>query len=58
MIKQHKLKKLLEESYEKYKHALKLKPKDIGTPKFYEAKDSNSCVIAIHGFSSTPKELK
>lgn len=47
-----------EESYEKYKYALKLKPKDMGTPKYYEAKDSDTCIIAIHGFSATPKEME
>jgi esterase/lipase len=58
LLLQNQEKQEFEESYEKYKHALKLKPKDIGTPKFYEAKDSNSCVIAIHGFSAAPKEME
>lgn len=58
LLLQNQEKQEFEESYEKYKHALKLKPKDIGTPKFYEVKDSNSCVIAIHGFSAAPKEME
>ena len=58
LLLQNQEKQEFEDSYEKYKHALKLKPKDIGTPKFYEAKDSNSCVIAIHGFSAAPKEME
>ena len=58
LLLQNQEKQEFEESYEKYKHALKLKPKDIGTPKFYEAKNSNSCVIAIHGFSAAPKEME
>ena len=58
LLLQNQEKQEFEESYEKYKHALKLKPKDIGTPKYYEAKDSNSCVIAIHGFSAAPKEME
>ncbi|PLY07573.1 MAG: glycerol acyltransferase [Arcobacter sp.] len=34
-----------------------LKPKNIGIPYSFENNDSNTCVITIHGFSSSPKEV-
>lgn len=47
-----------EKAYKKYENSPNIKPKDIGIPKYYEVKDSNSCVIAIHGFSAAPKEME
>ena len=47
-----------EESFLLYKDDENIKPKDIGKTKYYESKDSNNCVIAIHGFSSAPKEVE
>jgi esterase/lipase/1-acyl-sn-glycerol-3-phosphate acyltransferase len=47
-----------EESYELYKDDKDLKPKDIGKTKYFESENSNNCVIAIHGFSSAPKEVE
>ena len=45
-------------SYEKFKNYKDIKPTQIGKHKYFEAIDSNSCVIAIHGFSSSPKEME
>jgi len=47
-----------EESYEKFKNYKDLKPIDIGKSKYFEAENSNNCVITIHGFSSAPKEME
>ena len=47
-----------EERYELYKDDEKLKSKDIGKTKYFESENSNNCVIAIHGFSSSPKEVE
>lgn len=47
-----------ETSYEKYKHLSDIKPKEIGKQKYFENKNSSKCVIAIHGFSSSPKEME
>ena len=47
-----------EESYELYKDDENLKSKDIGKTKYFESENSNNCVIAIHGFSSSPKEVE
>lgn len=46
-----------EEAHKKYETSSNIKPKDIGLPKYFQA-DSNICVIAIHGFSSAPKEME
>ena len=46
-----------EEALKKYETSSNIKPKDIGLPKYFQA-DSNICVIAIHGFSSAPKEME
>lgn len=35
-----------------------LKPKKIGMPFSYENKESDTCVIAVHGFSSAPREVR
>lgn len=35
-----------------------LKPKEIGIPFSYENKDNDTCVIAVHGFSSAPREVR
>ena len=45
-------------SYEKFKNYKDIKPKEIGKHKYFEAINSNSCVIAIHGFSASPKEME
>ena len=58
LLLQNQEKNEFEESYEKYKYALKLKPKNIGAAKYYEAENSDTCVIAIHGFSAAPKEME
>lgn len=34
-----------------------VKPKEIGEPYFLEDENSNECVIALHGFSSAPREV-
>jgi esterase/lipase/1-acyl-sn-glycerol-3-phosphate acyltransferase len=47
-----------EQIYELYKNDENLKPKDIGKAKYFETTNSNNCVIAIHGFSSAPKEIE
>ena len=46
-----------EEAFKKHETNSNIKPKDIGSPKYFQA-DSNICVIAIHGFSSAPKEME
>ena len=46
-----------EQTHKKYETNSNLKPKDIGSPKYFQA-DSNTCVVAIHGFSSAPKEME
>jgi esterase/lipase/1-acyl-sn-glycerol-3-phosphate acyltransferase len=47
-----------EESYEKYINNENIRSQDIGKTKYFESINSNSCVIAIHGFSSAPKEVE
>ena len=47
-----------EEAFKKHETNSNIKPKDIGSPKYFQADDSNICVIAIHGFSSAPKEME
>ncbi len=47
-----------ETSYEKFKSNKDIKPIEIGKSKYFETKDSNSCVIAIHGFGAAPKEME
>ena len=46
-----------ENDYVKFS-AQEVKPRNIGMPFSYEAKGSDSCVIALHGFSSAPAEVK
>ncbi len=46
-----------EQAHKKYATSLDIKPRDIGIPKYFEA-NSDICVIAIHGFSSAPKEME
>lgn len=46
-----------ENDYNKYWHYSGIKAKDIGTPYVVEA-NSDICVIALHGFSSAPKEVE
>ena len=47
-----------EDSYERFKNRKCIKPIEIGKHKYFNDPNSNSCVIAIHGFSSTPKEME
>ncbi len=35
----------------------KVKPRNIGMPFSFEKKESDACVITLHGFSSAPKEV-
>ncbi|MGK0255635.1 MAG: esterase/lipase, partial [Arcobacteraceae bacterium] len=46
-----------ENDYNKYWHYSGIKAKNIGTPYTLEA-NSDICVIALHGFSSAPKEVE
>jgi len=46
-----------EYDYKKYWHQKGIKSKEIGMPYFLEA-NSDICVIALHGFSSAPKEVE
>lgn len=46
-----------EDDYRKFKDAPSLKPKHIGEPYFKENKDSDICIINIHGFSAAPMEM-
>ncbi len=46
-----------EEDYLKYINEKDIKPKKIGIPYSFENKDSDTCIIALHGFSSAPKEV-
>ena len=47
-----------EKAYEKYENNPNIKPKNVGIPKYFEASNSNTCIIAIHGFSAAPKEME
>ncbi|MGE4461816.1 MAG: alpha/beta hydrolase [Arcobacter sp.] len=47
-----------ENSYKKFENHKEIKDIEIGKHKYFENKNSNSCVIAIHGFSSAPKEME
>jgi esterase/lipase len=47
-----------ETSYEKFKNSKDIKPVEIAKSKYFEAKESNNCVIAIHGFGAAPKEME
>lgn len=44
-------------SREKYKEISKLTALDIGIHKYYDLKQSDTCIITLHGFSSAPKEV-
>lgn len=44
--------------YDKFKNNPDIKAKEIGEPKYYETIDNQNCIIAIHGFSSSPKEVE
>lgn len=44
-------------SREKYKELSKLTALDIGIHKYYDLKQSDTCIITLHGFSSAPKEV-
>lgn len=46
-----------ENDYDKFKIDPNIKDKEIGETKYYENTNSQNCVIAIHGFSSSPKEV-
>lgn len=58
LLLQNQEKEEFEKAYKEYENNPNIKPKDVGTSKYYEVKDSNSCVIAIHGFSAAPKEME
>ena len=58
LLLQNQEKEEFEKAYKEYENNPNIKPKDVGTSKYYEEKDSNSCVIAIHGFSAAPKEME
>ncbi len=45
-------------SYNKYIEYADTKPEDIGKAKYYDNKDSDTCIITLHGFSSAPKEVE
>lgn len=47
-----------ETAYEKYIDDENLKEKNIGQTKYFDIENSKNCVIAIHGFSSAPKEVE
>ena len=47
-----------EKDYERYENNPNIKPKNVGVPKYFETSDSNTCIIAIHGFSAAPKEME
>lgn len=47
-----------ENDYNKYKDYENIKAKEIGETKYYNNTDSNICVITVHGFSSSPKEVE
>lgn len=46
------------EDYEKFSNFKNIKPYNIGLSKYYESLDNKNCIIAIHGFSSAPKEME
>ena len=46
-----------EKDYERYENNPNIKPKNVGIPKYFETQNSNTCIIAIHGFSAAPKEM-
>ena len=50
--------KEFENAYEKYKNNKNIKSKDIGKTKYFDIQNSKNCIIAIHGFSSAPKEVE
>ena len=47
-----------EKDYERYENNPNIKPKNVGIPKYFETQNSNTCIIAIHGFSAAPKEME
>ena len=47
-----------ENDYNKFKDFPSAKSKDIGIPRYYNNTDSDICVITVHGFSSSPKEVQ
>ncbi len=44
--------------YNKYKDYENIKAKEIGQSRYYNHTNSKVCVITVHGFSSTPKEVE
>lgn len=46
-----------EEDYIKYINDEDIKPKKTGMPFSFESENSDTCIIALHGFSSAPKEV-
>ncbi|WP_375723418.1 alpha/beta fold hydrolase [Arcobacter sp. KX21116] len=47
-----------ESDYEKFKDYTNIKDKEIGRPRYYNHSISDVCVITLHGFSSSPKEVE
>ncbi len=47
-----------ENDYIKYINDDEIKPREIGIPYSYERKGNDTCIITLHGFSSSPKEVK
>ncbi|MFA9374112.1 MAG: alpha/beta fold hydrolase [Poseidonibacter sp.] len=47
-----------DEAYLKIRHRNDVKPKHIGEAKYFTNRDNDTCIIAIHGFSSAPKEVE
>ncbi len=45
-------------AYEKSKDYENIKAKEIGKTKYFDIDKAKNCVIAIHGFSSSPKEVE
>ena len=58
LLLQEEEKNDFENSHKYFENYKQIKPKDIGTPKYFETNNKNICVIAIHGFSSSPKEME
>lgn len=58
LLLQNQEKEEFEKDYERYENNPNIKPKNVGVPKYFEASDSNICIIAIHGFSAAPKEME
>lgn len=45
-------------AHEEFKESEDMKPNEIGEAKYFDNEHSDTCIIAIHGFSSAPKEVE